>query len=129
MIKEIAGALFGEAMGLAKECERNAMDLAKLEAAALYLKAVKKVRRQCLELCGILFLLGIMAAGIVGVPVAVIFLLPWAPALKLGALGVLGAVYLFVPLYILRRAAGEKRWMQWTRAGHLLSTITENNLS
>ncbi len=115
MIKEIADVLLGGVMDLAKECRRNSLDLAKIEAASLYLKAVKSVRRQCLGLALLFFCLGIMAAGLVGVPVAIIFLTPWTTGMKTCALGALGALYIFLPIFFVGRFFSQKSWMGWTQ--------------
>ena len=115
MIKEIADVLLG------------GLDLAKIEAASLYLRAVRSVRRQCLELALLFFCLGIMAAGFVGVPVAVIFLAPWSTGMKACALGVLGTLYIFTPIFFVVRFFSQKSWMRWTQADPMLSKWVQNN--
>ncbi|MGH7198187.1 MAG: hypothetical protein ACREH5_05560 [Candidatus Omnitrophota bacterium] len=102
-------------------------DLAKIEAAACYVKGVNLVRRQLIFLALRFLFLFVGAFAIVALPLAVVACMPWAPAVKLFGVFLLGTVYLSVPAIILWRSLSQERWMEFSQADRFVEQAIKKN--
>jgi hypothetical protein len=102
-------------------------DLAKIEAAACYVKGVDLVRRQLVFLASRVLWLFIMAFALVALPLAAVVCMPWPPAVKLSAVMALGAVYLTAPAVILWRSLSQEQWMRFSRADRCVEEAVKKN--
>ena len=102
-------------------------DLAKMEAAACYVKGVDLVRRQLVFLALRILALFVAAFGIVALPLAVVACLPWPSAAKLAAVFFLGVLYMTFPAVLFCRSLSERRWMEFSRADHFVKEALKKN--
>jgi len=107
--------------------ESAVADLAKIEAAACYVKGVNLVRRQLIFLALRVLWLFVLAFAIVALPLAAVACMPWAPLVKLAGVFVLGAVYVTVPAVILWRSLSQDRWMELSRANRFVEEAVKKN--
>ncbi len=109
------------------EQQKRSVELAKIEAATLYLQAVRAVRRQILAISALVFCLVTAAVSVVALPLAIVLLLPVSWATQCVLLLLLTAAYLGLAAYFIKRFFNEERWIQWTKSDQLLSQVVENN--
>ena len=108
--------LYEVSIGLVKQYQKTAVDIAKIEAASFYVKMVRTVRRQCLFV--VLVILGLFVyANVMGVlQVALLFYAPWPVAGKVAASIALGFLGFLTPLFLILKFFSEERWMRITKA-------------
>jgi uncharacterized membrane protein YqjE len=85
-------------------------------AAVVFLEGVKGVRRVLIVLCLLTFIITLIGAGFVLIPLAILVLMPWDPQTRAIVGIVIGVVYLLVPLAGILLILPEKRWMAITGA-------------
>jgi len=95
----------------------------KLRAAIYYLEGVKGAHRILILVCGLVFVITLIGAGLVMVPMALLLFMPWDPVTKAVVGIVIGAVYLLVPAGALITLLSEKRWMRLTGATEVLRKL------
>ena len=127
MIRQIADFLSGTLLTAVKDYQQKSLDIAKIEAAALYLRTVKIVRRQLLALSGLVLCIVALAVALVAFPIALVLLLPASVALKCVLLLLLASVDIGVPLYFFCRFFSESRWMEFTKSDEVISQVVQNN--
>jgi len=96
----------------------------KLRAAIYYLEGVKGAHRILILVCVLVFVITLIGAGLVMVPLALLLFMPWEPTTKAVVGIVIGAVYLMVPAAALISLLSEKRWMRLTGATEVLRKLT-----
>lgn len=97
----------------------------KLRAAIWYLEGIKGARRLLILVCLLVFVITLIGAGLVVLPLALLLFMPWEPTTK-AIVGVsIGAVYLIVPAVALFSLLSEKRWMRVTGATEVLRKLTD----
>lgn len=97
----------------------------KLRAAIWYLEGIKGARRLLILVCLLVFVITLIGAGLVVLPLALLLFMPWEPTTK-AIVGVsIGAVYLLVPAIALFSLLSEKRWMRVTGATEVLRKLTD----
>jgi hypothetical protein len=97
----------------------------KAQAADAYLEMIKGSRRVLVLLCLLVFVITLVGAGLVLIPIALLIFMPWQPDTKAVVGIVVGAAYLLVPLVAMRPLLSEKRWMSVTGAEETARKIAE----
>ena len=92
----------------------------KLRAAIYYLEGVKGAHRILILTCLLVFMITLIGASLVMIPLALLLFMPWEPATKAVVGIVIGAIYLIVPAIALISLLSEKRWMRLTGASDIL---------
>ena len=119
--------LYNVSVGLVKEYQKTAVDIAKIEAASFYVKLVQTVRRQCFLAVLIVFGL-VVYANVMGILQAVLLLYaPWPVAGKATASILLGLLGFTFPLYFILKFFSEERWMKITKADTCVSSALERD--
>jgi hypothetical protein len=101
------------------------LKLLKIRAAILYLEGVKGAHRILIAACLIVFVITLIGAGLVLVPLALLMFMPWEPTTRAIVGIVIGAIYLIVPALTLISLLSEKRWMRLTGATDILRKIVD----
>jgi hypothetical protein len=101
------------------------LKMLKLRAAIYYLEGVKGARRILILVCLLVFVITLIGAGLVIVPLALLLFMPWDPATKAVVGIVVGAIYLLVPAVALISLLSEKRWMRLTGATEVLRKLVD----
>lgn len=101
------------------------LKMLKLRAAIYYLEGVKGARRILILICLLVFVITLIGAGLVLVPLALLFFMPWEPATKAIVGIIIGAIYLLVPAVALMSLLSEKRWMRITGASDILRKLVD----
>jgi len=83
----------------------NILDLIKIEATIYYLHGVKVLRRIFIVLSLLIFLIAILAAGFVMVPVALLLFMPWAEKQRLSWQSFFAAAYILIRYFWCRRCS------------------------
>ena len=113
---------------LLNKYRQTSLDLIKLEAAIGYVKAVRSTRQAFLAVLVVVLGAGLLAAGFVLLHIGLGMLLYlafqnwWVVSTTFLVLGI---IYTFVPLFIIRRLCAEKTWMQFFKADKLVEQVTK----
>jgi len=99
------------------------LKVVKLRAAIYYLEGVKGAHRILILACMLVFVITLIGAGLVMVPLALLIFMPWEPVTKAVVGIVIGAVYLLVPSVALITLLSEKRWMRLSGATEVLRKL------
>jgi MFS family permease len=99
--------------------------LLRLRAATCYLEGVKGARRILILVCLLVFVITLVCAGFVLVPVSMLLFMPWDPDTKAVVGIAVGAVYVLVPAIASIFLLSEKRWMRITGATEVLSKLVD----
>jgi hypothetical protein len=102
-----------------------ALRILKLRAAIWYLEGIKGARRLLILVCLLVFVITLIGAGLVLLPLALLLFMPWEPTTKAIVGVAIGAVYLLVPAIALVSLLSEKRWMRVTGATEVLRKLTD----
>ncbi len=125
--KKFTDLLYDVSIGLVKEYQKTAVDIAKIEAASFYVKLVQAVRKQCFLAVLVVFGL-IVYANVMGIlQVALLLYAPWPVAGKAAASILLGLLGFTPPLYLVLKFFSEERWMKITKADACVSSALEKN--
>ena len=101
------------------------LKMLKLRAAIYYLEGVKGAHRILILICLLVFLITLIGAGLVMVPLALLLFMPWEPTTKAVVGIIIGAIYLLVPAVALISLLSEKRWMRLTGATDVLRKLAD----
>ncbi len=123
MFKQFSDLVYDATLGLAKQYQTKAVDLVKIEAAALYIKGVKALREHCLALLMLAFCFMVLAFAVVVMPLALVLALDLGLRAKMLAVVLLGIVDICVPLAVINRYLSEKTWMQASKSDELLEKV------
>ncbi len=106
-------------------CIDPSLKLLELQLAIYYVEGIKKAHRLLMLVCMLVCVITVFGAGLVLVPVALLFYAPWEPATK-AIVGIsIGALYVIVPAIALSILLSEKRWMRLTGASALLRKLVD----
>jgi hypothetical protein len=94
--------------------------LARIEAAAYYVKGVSALRFSAIALVGLGCCAALLFLGLLLAHAAVFLALPWEPFAKILLLGGLGLLYIVIALTAMRIATSERRWMRRTGASRMV---------
>jgi len=97
----------------------------KLRAAIYYLEAVRRAHRILILATVLVFVITLIGAGLVMVPMALLLFMPWDPATKAVVGIAIGALYLILPVVSLITLLSEKRWMRLTGATDVLRKVSD----
>jgi len=97
----------------------------KVKAAVFYLEGVKGARRVLILLCLLIFVITLIGAGFVLIPISLLIFAPWEPQTKAIVGIAVGTVYLLVPLAAVLLVLTEKRWMEVTGAQDFVKKLLE----
>jgi hypothetical protein len=97
----------------------------KIRAAIYYLEGVKGAHRILILICLLIFVITLIGAGLVIIPMALLLFMPWEPNTKAVVGIIIGAIYLLVPVVALISLLSEKRWMRLTGATDILRKIVD----
>ncbi len=101
------------------------LKMLKLRAAIYYLEGVKGAHRILILICLLVFVITLIGAGLVIVPLALLFFMPWEPITK-AIVGIcIGGIYLLGPVAALISLLSEKRWMRLTGANKVLRKFVD----
>lgn len=106
-------------------CLEPSLKLLKLRVAIYYLEGVKSAHRILLLLCLLVFVITLIGAGLVILPLALLIFMPWEPSTKAIVGTLIGAIYLIVPVAALATLLSEKRWMKITGASEILRKLAD----
>ena len=101
------------------------LKMLKLRAAIYYLEGVKGARRILILICLLVFVITLIGAGLVIIPLALLLFMPWEPTTKAVVGIIIGAIYLLVPAVALISLLSEKRWMRLTGATDVLRKLVD----
>ena len=125
-LNKLTDLLYDATLGLLKQYQEKTIDLAKIHAATYLVKAVQIVRRQTLLFVLFVVCLFVLAAGIVILPLALVFLSPWNAGVKVFFVLFLGILDVAIPAAILSRVFSEKKWLEFTKAQELLDKVSND---
>jgi hypothetical protein len=97
----------------------------KLRAAVYYLEGVKGAHRILVLICLLVFVITLVGAGLVLVPLVLLLFMPWEPTTKAVVGIIIGALYLLAPAVALISLLSEKRWMRLTGATDVLRKLVD----
>ncbi|MBI4432676.1 MAG: hypothetical protein HY592_04240 [Candidatus Omnitrophica bacterium] len=103
----------------------RSLDIAKIEAAAAYIRGVKWVRDNCVAVCVIFVCLVTISIALVLVPLGLILSLPIEPVSKGALIALFGIVCVLVPVAVLSRFLSEKKWLELSRVHELLKKVVD----
>ena len=101
------------------------LKMLKLRAAIYYLEGVMGARRILVLICLLVFVITLIGAGLVIIPLALLLFTSWEPSTKALVGVIIGAIYLLVPVITLISLLSEKRWMRLTGATDLLRKLVD----
>ena len=116
LIRRVLKALFGRWFGAV-------LDGLKLQAAAVYVYAVRKTRQAFIALLGSLLLLLLMMSGFLLIHIALFIWLPWSVPLKALILLVLGVIYLGGGLGAVIWLSSDRTWMRFAKVDRILAGL------
>ena len=102
---------------------KPSLKMLRLRAAIYYLQGVKGAHRILILICLLVFVVTLIGAGLVMIPMALLLFMPWEPTTKAVVGLIVGAVYLLGPAVALFSLLSEKRWMRLTGATDILRKI------
>jgi hypothetical protein len=117
------GFIKGLLFALAGRYIQTAIDIVKVEVAMAIIRVLGGLRKLLILLSLWAFLLVLIAAGLVMIPVALAIYMPWAPETKLIVLLAFALVYIVVPLVILMAVLSEKRFLKLFKVDDLVARV------
>ena len=122
MINSLLQGMFG---WLRSTYLEPSLKMLKLRVAIYFLEGVKKAHRILILICLLVFVITLIGAGLVMVPIALLLFMPWEPVTK-AVVGIsIGGFYLLVPAIALISLLSEKRWMRLTGANKILRKLVD----
>jgi hypothetical protein len=101
------------------------MERLKFRAAIYYLEGIKSAHNILILVCLLVFVITLIGAGLVIIPVALLIFMPWGLTTKAVVGIIIGALYLLVPSLALSSLLSEKRWMRITGATEVLRRLVK----
>ena len=97
----------------------------KAQVANIYLEAMKVTRRVVVAFGFMMFVVALIGAGFVLIPLALLLFMPWGPHTKAVVGIVTGVAYIVIPLVGMLVGLSEKRWLALTGARDALNKLRE----
>jgi hypothetical protein len=104
---------------------KPSLKMLKIRAAIYYLEGVKGAHRILIWTCMLVFMITLLGASLVLIPLALLLFMPWEPVTKAVIVIGIGAVYLAVSAIVLISLLSEKRWMRLTGANDILRKLVD----
>jgi hypothetical protein len=121
IFKRFGAMAYDVSVGLFKEYKKTTTELAKIELASYYVRAIKVVRQECMISTMIIFGAIIYANALGVIQVAILLYAPWSvPYRIVSALG-FGIIASAIPLFISLRFFSEERWLKVTKADEFIA--------
>lgn len=127
MFERLKEAFIDATFGLVKQYQEKTIELAKLEAAAFYIRSVKAFRRQFLIFMGMIFCTVVFAMAIVVMPLVLIMIAPINSYLKVALVMITALLEIIVPALYLIKLTSEESWLKLTRSHDLLENIVSTS--
>ena len=131
MIFQLVKGLFSAAaVWLFQRYRRLSLDLLKIQGVTHYVKGVQGVRQVAVALMLVVLLMALGAAGFILLHVGLavlIYGLSGSWILTGIVLIMVGAAYVGIMAWWLRRYADEGNWMRWSGADRLVDEVTRGN--
>jgi len=99
--------------------------LLKVRAAVYYLNGVKRVHGILIHTCLVIFVITLITAGLVMIPLVMMLFAPWEAGTKLLVGLIIGLVYILAAAIALLVLLSEKRWMRLTGATDILHKLAD----
>lgn len=126
-LDKVKDFLFESTLGLFGRCQKKAVSLAKIQAAAVYLKAIQALHKQAVILALVLFVGFVLAVAIVVAPFMIVLFAPLVPGVKFLLVCLLAVLDLAIPSILLSRLLSERKWMEITKARDFISQALQEN--
>jgi hypothetical protein len=115
---------------LLRRYKQVSLDLLKIRAAIYYVRGVRAARSAAIVGLMAVGVVVLLASGFVLVPIGLAVLIyglsgSWVAACIV--LLVLGALYVIVPLFVLRRCMSERAWMSFFKVDDLVARFTRKS--
>ena len=123
--KNLAGSLLVAALGLSKRYQRKAVHLAKIKGVSYYLRSIRLVRKQCLVVVATLFSLILLTAGLIVVPLGLVYYSAWTSQAKMIATFLIAALYTMIAFGVLWHYFSEERWMKLSGSTELIDRLVK----
>lgn len=120
LFKKFTAVLYDVTVGLLQQYKRTTIDLAKIELATLYVKAIKIIRQEILIAILILFGVIIFANLLALIQMAILLYAPWGVPARIAAAATCTVVFALLPLAVILRFFSQSRWMAITKADEML---------
>ena len=113
---------------LLRRYKQVSLDLLKIRAAIYYVRGVQTARLGVMAILAAVGAVVVLASGFILVPIGLAVLIyglsgSWVAACAV--LLVLGALYMIVPLYVLRRCMSERAWMSFFKVDDLVARVAD----
>jgi hypothetical protein len=115
--------ILGIVSALFERCLGHVQDILQIEAAAVYVAGVRKVRQAFIALLGLALVLLLALSGFVLIHVALFAWLPWSLTAKALVLLVLGIVYLGGGLVVILGIRSDRTWIRFTKVDRILANL------
>ena len=126
IFKRFGAIAYDVSVGLFKEYKKTTTELAKIELASYYVRAIKIIRQECMISTMIIFGAIIYANALGVIQVAILLYAPWAVPYRILSALAFGITASAIPLFIALRFFSEERWMRVTRADEFIAKAMEN---
>ena len=120
---KVADLTYEATLGLLKQYQHKALEMAKIGMATVYSHALRIARKHLLLFCLLFFGTMVSAVAAVVVPVTLILLTPWSAAIKAVLLLLLGSIYIAGTAWVFLVLFSEERWMKMSGVQDLLDDI------
>lgn len=127
IFKRFGAIAYEVSVGLFKEYKKTTTELAKIELASYYVRAIKVVRQECMISTMIIFGAIIYANALGVIQVAILLYAPWSVPFRILWALVFGIVASAIPLFIALRFFSEERWMKVTKADEFIAKAMESS--
>lgn len=120
VLRKLSGVAYDVTVGLLMQYKKTTVDLARIELATLYVRAVKLVRQECLIFTLILGGLIVFANLFAVIEMAILLYAPWGIAGRIVAAMGFGLLCSIAPLLVVLKFYSQDRWLAMTRADQLI---------
>ncbi|HTL69891.1 MAG TPA: hypothetical protein VL404_01225 [Candidatus Eisenbacteria bacterium] len=126
LLRKLSAVAYDVTVGLLQQYKRTTIGLARIELAALYVRAVKLIRQECMIFTLLLFAMIFLANVFAVIQMAILLYAPWSVPGRIAAAIGFGIVSAVLPLLAVLKFFSEKRWMEMTKAEELIARAMES---
>ena len=123
IVGKVSGIAYDATMGIFRQYQQKALELFRIQMAAIYAQILKIVRKHVLLMCMLIFGTMVSAVALVVIPVTIVMLTPWSPVMKALCLLILGSCYIAGTAWIFLALFSEQRWMKLSGVQDALEDI------
>jgi hypothetical protein len=121
IFRRFGAIAYDASVGLFKEYKKTTTELAKIELASYYVRAIKVVRQECMISTMSIFGVIIYANALGVIQVAILLYAPWTIPFRILAALAFGIIASAIPLFISLRLFSEERWLRVTKADEFIA--------